>query len=106
MAHPTALHEVAANASSLGCCGSRVRCVGIALDLERNQIFWTQKGPDNAGRGRIFRAGIDIPPGESAGTRSDIEVLYDGLPEPIDLEIDHARRILVGHRHRQRKYCV
>ena len=69
-------------------------CVGIALDLERNQIYWTQKGPDNAGRGRIFRAGIDIPRGESAGSRSDIETLYDSLPEPIDLEIDHAKRIL------------
>ena len=69
-------------------------CVGIALDLDRHQIYWTQKGPDNAGRGRIFRAGIDIPPGESAGTRSDIEVLYGRLPEPIDLEIDHVKRIL------------
>jgi hypothetical protein len=69
-------------------------CVGIALDLERAQIYWTQKGPDNAGKGRIFRAGIEIPRGESASKRSDIEVLYDGLPEPIDLEIDHARRIL------------
>jgi sugar lactone lactonase YvrE len=69
-------------------------CVGIALDLERGQIYWTQKGPDNAGKGRIFRAGIDIPRGETAATRSDIEVLYDGLPEPIDLEIDHAKRIL------------
>ncbi len=69
-------------------------CVGIALDLERGQIYWTQKGPDNAGKGRIFRAGIDIPRGESATTRSDIEVLYDGLPEPIDLEIDHVKRVL------------
>ena len=69
-------------------------CVGIALDLERGQIYWTQKGPDNAGKGRIFRAGTEIPRGETAATRSDIEVLYDGLPEPIDLEIDHARRIL------------
>jgi sugar lactone lactonase YvrE len=69
-------------------------CVGIAVDRERGQIYWTQKGPDNAGKGRIFRAGIDIPRGESASTRSDIEVLYDGLPEPIDLEIDHAKRIL------------
>jgi len=69
-------------------------CVGIALDLERGQIYWTQKGPDNAGKGRIFRAGIDIPRGESASKRSDIELLYDGLPEPIDLEIDHARRLL------------
>jgi hypothetical protein len=69
-------------------------CVGIALDLERSQVYWTQKGPDNAGKGRIFRAGIDIPRGESASRRSDIELLYDGLPEPIDLEIDHARRVL------------
>src|SRR5262245_15749472 len=69
-------------------------CVGTALDVERNQIYWTQKGPDNGGRGRIFRAGIDIPPGESAATRSDIELVYDGLPEPIDLEIDHVKRIL------------
>ena len=69
-------------------------CVGIALDLDRNQIYWTQKGADNAGQGRIFRAGIDIPAGESPSNRSDIEVLYNGLPEPIDLEIDHVKRIL------------
>ena len=69
-------------------------CVGIALDFERNQIYWTQKGPDNAGLGRIFRAGIEIPPGENATNRSDIETLYEGLPEPIDLEIDHKTRVL------------
>jgi hypothetical protein len=28
-----------------------------------------------------------MPPGETAETRSDIEVLFEGLPEPIDLEI-------------------
>jgi hypothetical protein len=69
-------------------------CVGIALDLEQGQIYWTQKGPDNAGKGRIFRAGIEIQRGESPSKRSDIELLYDGLPEPIDLEIDYARRLL------------
>jgi hypothetical protein len=69
-------------------------CVGIALDHERGQIYWTQKGPTNAGKGRILRAGIEIPRGETAANRSDIEVLYDGLPEPIDLEIDHAKRTL------------
>ena len=50
-------------------------CVGIAVDAERRQIYWTQKGPDKGGRGRIFRAGIDIPPGESAAKRSDIELV-------------------------------
>ncbi len=69
-------------------------CVGIALDLDREQIYWTQKGADNAGLGRIFRAGMEIPRGEDASNRSDIEVLYSGLPEPIDLEIDHVKRIL------------
>src|SRR5438874_5900973 len=36
-------------------------CVGITLDPERKQIYWTQKGPENGDRGRIFRAGIEIP---------------------------------------------
>jgi hypothetical protein len=69
-------------------------CVGITVDPERRQIYWTQKGPDNAGLGRIFRANIEIPKGESAASRSDIEVLFDGLPEPIDLELDLDHRVL------------
>jgi hypothetical protein len=69
-------------------------CVGIAVDPERKQIYWTQKGGDNAGVGRILRAGIDIPAGETAINRSDVEVFFDRLPEPIDLEIDFEQRIL------------
>ena len=69
-------------------------CVGIAVDPGRGHIYWTQKGPDNAGLGRLCRAGIDIPKGQSATTRTDIEVLYDGLPEPIDIELDHERRLI------------
>ena len=38
-------------------------CVGITIDPERKQIYWTQKGPDNGDQGRIFRAGIEIPHG-------------------------------------------
>ena len=41
-----------------------------------------------ARQGRIFRAGIEIPKGETAANRSDIEVFFDRLPEPIDLELD------------------
>ena len=44
--------------------------------------------------GRIFRASIDIPKGENAANRTDIEVLFDGLPEPIDLELDLENRVL------------
>jgi hypothetical protein len=69
-------------------------CVGIAVDPDRGHIYWTHKGPDNAGVGRLCRAGIDIPKGQSAITRTDIEVLYDGLPEPIDIELDHEHRLI------------
>jgi sugar lactone lactonase YvrE len=50
-------------------------CVGITVDTVRRQIYWTQKGPDDAGRGRIFFAGINIPYGETAATRRDITLL-------------------------------
>jgi hypothetical protein len=69
-------------------------CVGLTIDPKFQKIYWTQKGPDNAGLGRIFRANIDIPKGESPTNRSDIEVLFDRLPEPIDLELDLANRVL------------
>jgi hypothetical protein len=69
-------------------------CVGIAIDPKRRQIYWTQKGGDNAEVGRILRAGIEIPKGETAADRSDIEVFFNGLPEPIDLEIDPEHRVL------------
>jgi DNA-binding beta-propeller fold protein YncE len=69
-------------------------CVGIAVDPDRGQMYWTQKGPDNAGVGRILRANTEIPKGQSVSKRSDIEVLYDGLPEPIDLELDLKNRVM------------
>jgi hypothetical protein len=69
-------------------------CVGVAIDADAGTVYWTQKGPDNAGKGRIFRAGIEIPTGQAASSRADIEVLYDGLPEPIDLELDLNNRVM------------
>ncbi len=69
-------------------------CVGIALDVDRGHVYWTHKGPDNAGQGRICRAGIDIPVGQTPSTREDIELLYDALPEPIDLDLDLANRTM------------
>jgi sugar lactone lactonase YvrE len=69
-------------------------CVGIALDRDRGHIYWTQKGHDNAGDGRIFRAGIEIPKGQDPKNRQDIEVLYDALPEPIDLDLDLTNRVM------------
>jgi hypothetical protein len=69
-------------------------CVGITIDPKRKQIYWTQKGPDKAGVGRICRANMEIPKGETAAIRSDIEVWFDRLPEPIDLELDLANRVM------------
>jgi sugar lactone lactonase YvrE len=69
-------------------------CVGIALDIAGGKLYWTQKGPDNAGQGRIFRASIEIPKGQTPANRKDFEVLFDNLPEPIDLDIDPASRMI------------
>jgi DNA-binding beta-propeller fold protein YncE len=69
-------------------------CVGIAVDVEGGKLYWTQKGPDNAGQGRIFRANLEIPDGQTPASRKDIEVLFDGLPEPIDLDLDPVNRMM------------
>ena len=62
-------------------------CVGVAIDHDWNEIWWTQKGPDNGNVGQLFRAPLVLRPGETPGTRTDIELIKDRLPEPIDLEI-------------------
>src|ERR1700742_4392987 len=69
-------------------------CVGVAVDSDGGKVYWTQKGPDNAGTGRLCRADIDVPTGQTASGRADIEVLYDGLPEPIDLDLDLSNRVM------------
>jgi hypothetical protein len=69
-------------------------CVGIAVDSERGQIYWTQKGPDKGGQGRIFRAGTEISERQTAVNRTDIEVLFHDLPEPIDLDLDLNNRMM------------
>jgi sugar lactone lactonase YvrE len=69
-------------------------CVGIALDVARGQVYWTQKGGDNAGVGSIRRASLEMPAGQTAANRSDIEVLADKLPEPIDLDLDLVTRTM------------
>src|SRR5215472_4958201 len=73
---------------------ARKHCVGIAVDVEGGKLYWTQKGDAKAGQGRLFRANIEIPPGQTTSTRQDAELFYDALPEPIDLDIDPATRTL------------
>ena len=63
-------------------------CVGLALDLVHGFVYWTQKGPDNGMVGSIRRAHLQMPDGQTDATRTDIEVLIEGLPEPVDLDLD------------------
>ncbi len=69
-------------------------CVGITLDVENGFLYWTQKGPHKGGLGRIFRAPLELAPGADPANRKDIELLWDQLPEPIDLDFDHYNGIL------------
>lgn len=63
-------------------------CVGIAIDPVGGFLYWTQKGKPKGGEGRILRAPLAAAPGVDPTRRTDIEVLFDNLPEPIDLEWD------------------
>jgi DNA-binding beta-propeller fold protein YncE len=60
-------------------------CVGIAVDAEKGKIYWTQKGGDNANQGTLRRANLD---GKHA------EILFDNLPEPIDIDLDMTHRMI------------
>lgn len=51
-------------------------------------FYWTQAGPSKGGKGRIHRANIEMPEGQTAQNRTNVESLFDMLPEPIDLAID------------------
>lgn len=63
-------------------------CVGITVSHKYGKFYWTQKGYSKSGKGRIFCANIDMPAGETAETRSDVQLLLGSLPEPIDLDVD------------------
>lgn len=69
-------------------------CVGIAVDERRGLFYWTQKGPSKGEQGRILRAPIEAPAGFLPDKRWDVEVVFDGLPEPIDLEMDEESQTL------------
>jgi hypothetical protein len=63
-------------------------CVGIAVDIAGGFFYWSQKGSDNGHVGSLRRARLAMPAGENSENRSDVEILYDGLPEPIDIDLD------------------
>ncbi len=69
-------------------------CVGMALDVQGGKVYWTQKGGNPANTGSIRRANLEIPTGLDPAHRSDVEVLVDRLPEPIDLDLDLRTRMM------------
>jgi hypothetical protein len=69
-------------------------CLGVVVDVVRQHIYWSQEGRDKAVSGRLLRAGIKIPRGETAATRTDITTLFEHLSHPIDLEFDSTNRML------------
>ena len=76
------LHDLVVNEP-----GIENQCVGITVDDEGEYLYWTQKGPSDGGVGKILRAPVRIAQGETPRNRTDIEILWECLPEPIDLEI-------------------
>ena len=58
------------------------------------QILLDSEGSRKGGQGRIFRANIELPEGQTPANRRDIELLYENLPEPIDLDLDPTTRTL------------
>lgn len=71
-----------------------LHCVGICLDTAARKFYWTQKGPSKGGTGKIYRASMDMPAGMTSQDRDDIELLFDALPEPIDLALDADEQLL------------
>ena len=57
-------------------------------NVEFERLYWTQKGPPKGNQGRILSAPLELPASMSPSARTDIELVFDGLPEPIDLEWD------------------
>ncbi|EMH0063346.1 hypothetical protein NRH57_002708 [Providencia rettgeri] len=70
------------------------QCVGISLDIPNNWVYWTQKGTPKGNLGRIFRAPLKPHIQQPPENRTDIELLLDRLPEPIDLLLDEEACLL------------
>lgn len=70
------------------------QCVGIAVDIVNNWLYWTQKGTPKGNQGRLFRVPLRAAENNALTHRKDIELLLDKLPEPIDLLLDEEEHIL------------
>jgi hypothetical protein len=65
--------------------------VGMALDVAKGQFYVTDRYAKF-----ILRAGFDMPAGQDAGSRSDVEqlVVESGSAMPIDIDLDLQHRTM------------
>ena len=57
--------------------------VDVAIDHDAGQLYWTDRLA-----GTLQRAGLELPEGQTARTRTDVETVLDGLEEPIGIALD------------------
>jgi hypothetical protein len=57
--------------------------IDLDLDLSKRAMYWTDRG-----LGVIERAGMDLPAGQTAASRSDVVTLVSGLQTPIGIALD------------------
>lgn len=65
--------------------------VGVAVDPDAGHLYFTDRN-----KPRLLRAGLELPAGQTAANRDDIETLVDGGSRamPIDLALDLEARTL------------
>jgi sugar lactone lactonase YvrE len=56
--------------------------IDLAIDLDHQTIYVTDRN-----RGTVERMGLALPAGETSETRSDVDVVIDGLTEPIGVAV-------------------
>jgi DNA-binding beta-propeller fold protein YncE len=79
--------EIVVDTSRIACTGSYCKqAVGVAVDTKNGWVYWTQKG-NGSGNGSIRRAPTTFQAGQTASTRSDIQIVLNKLPQPIDLKL-------------------
>jgi sugar lactone lactonase YvrE len=63
--------------------------LNVALDLNTRKMYWTDRE-----RGMIYRMNMDMPGGATAVDRSDIDVVVDGLTNPVGIALDDVAKRL------------
>jgi len=61
----------------------------IELDVKNRKVYWTDRR-----QYKVLGMNMDMPAGEDATTRTDVETLASGLTEAIGLAFDHEQGVL------------